>query len=310
MYKYILKRILLSVGILIGISFIIYFILYITPGDPARTKLGTTASEESVQELREEWGLNEPFLVQYVTYMKKLLHGDFGTSYRNGKSVLEEIQTRYKVTIPLQVFALILAMGIGIPFGIYAAVKQYSIIDFSTQGLAMLLQAFPDFLIAMLLMLVFSLKLGWLPSAGNSTPLHFILPCIAVSASSVGGMMRMTKSSMLEVIRADYVRTAKAKGATESRVIFRHCVRNAMLPVLTNIGTQFAFMMGGAVAIETVFAMNGMGAYLLDSIINKNIPCVMGSVLIMAAMVCLVNLIVDCLYGVFDPRIRAQYTGR
>ena len=122
--------------------------------------------------------------------------------------------------------------------------------------------------------------------------------------------MRMTKSSMLEVIRADYVRTAKAKGATESRVIFRHCVRNAMLPVLTNIGTQFAFMMGGAVAIETVFAMNGMGAYLLDSIINKNIPCVMGSVLIMAAMVCLVNLIVDCLYGVFDPRIRAQYTGR
>ena len=310
MYKYILKRILLSVGILIGISFIIYFILYITPGDPARTKLGTTASEESVQELREEWGLNEPFLVQYVTYMKKLLHGDFGTSYRNGKSVLEEIQTRYKVTIPLQVFALILAMGIGISFGIYAAVKQYSIIDFSTQGLAMLLQAFPDFLIAMLLMLVFSLKLGWLPSAGNSTPLHFILPCIAVSASSVGGMMRMTKSSMLEVIRADYVRTAKAKGATESRVIFRHCVRNAMLPVLTNIGTQFAFMMGGAVAIETVFAMNGMGAYLLDSIINKNIPCVMGSVLIMAAMVCLVNLIVDCLYGVFDPRIRAQYTGR
>lgn len=310
MYKYILKRIGLSIGILVGISFLIYFILYITPGDPARTKLGTTASEEAVQELREEWGLNEPFIVQYTNYMKNVLKGDFGTSYRNGSSVLDEISLRYKVTIPLQVCALMLAMAVGIPFGIYAAVKQYSIVDFSTQGFAMLLQAFPDFLIAMLLMLIFALKFGLLPAAGNASPLHFVLPCIAVSASTIGGLMRMTKSSMLEVIRADYVRTAKAKGATESQVIFKHCVRNAMLPVLTNIGTQFSFMMGGAVAIETVFAMNGMGAYLLDSITNKNIPCVMGTVLIIAAMICAVNLVVDCLYGIIDPRIRAQYTGR
>lgn len=309
MYRYILKRIGLSIGILVGISFLIYLILYITPGDPARTKLGTTASEEAVQELREEWGLNDPFIVQYANYMKNVLRGDFGTSYRNGNSVLEEISIRYKVTIPLQVCALMLAVAIGIPFGIYAAVKQYSIVDFSTQGFAMLLQAFPDFLIAMLLMLIFALKFGLFPAAGNSSPSHFILPCIAVSASTIGGLMRMTKSSMLEVIRADYVRTAKAKGATESQVIFKHCVRNAMLPILTNIGTQFSFMIGGAVAIETVFAMNGMGAYLLDSITNKNIPCVMGTVLIMASMICIVNLVVDCLYGIIDPRIRAQYTG-
>ena len=213
MIKYIFKRLLMCIPIVIAITFIIFAILSFTPGDPARNKLGNLASKEAVEELREEWGLNDPFLVRYVNYMKGLLHGDMGRSYTKDTVVAEDLKVCSKVTFPMIIIGLFSAALLGIPLGVYAAVKQYSVLDLSVQAVAMLLQAIPQFVMGLLLMLFCALKMGWFPASGDSTPMHFVLPCIAVFGGCLAAIVRLTRSSMLEVIRADYVRTARAKGA-------------------------------------------------------------------------------------------------
>lgn len=310
MSKFILKRILICIPILLGVSIFVFFILYLMPGDPAQAKLGSMATQAEIQNLREEWGLNDSFIEQYVRYMKDLFHGDMGESYVKGTNVATDIIQRSQVTIPLVFAGLLLSVVIGITLGVYAAVKQYSFVDYSAQVIALLFQAVPAFLMAFLLMLIFSIKLGWFPAVGNDSIANFVLPTVATAASGMAGIIRLTRSSMLESIRADYVRTARAKGAKEVTVIFRHCLQNALMTVLTSVGSTISVSITGAVVVETVFAMNGLGMYMRDAVLLGDRPPVMGCVLFLSVITCGVNLLVDVLYGVIDPRIKAQYVGK
>ena len=310
MIKFVIKRILICIPILLGVSLLVFSILYMTPGDPAQAKLGAYATREEIDALREQWGLNDGFVEQYVNYMVNLFQGDLGESYVKGTSVAADLVQRCQITIPLVFAGLLLSIVIGVPLGVYAAVKQYSVVDYTAQAVALLFQAVPAFLLGMLLMLWFSLKLGWLPSVGNDSFANYILPTLATGAGGMAGIIRLTRSSMLESIRADYVRTARAKGAKDSTVIFKHCLKNALMTVLTSVGGTIALSISGAVVVESVFAMNGIGMYLRDAILVGDRPPVMGCVLLLAVITCICNLIVDVLYGVIDPRIKAQYVGK
>lgn len=307
MLRYILKRLLLMIPVLLGISFILFSILNLTPGDPARAMLGDGASEEDVELLREEMGLNEPFFVRYGKYVLGLFQGDFGKSYVSGRLVSDEILTRFPTTIRLAFCGITFAVLLGIPIGIISAVRQYTIIDNVSLIATLILTSMPGFWLGLMLILNFSLKLGWLPSAGSDTWMHMILPTITVSAASLATLIRMTRSTMLETIRQDYIRTAKSKGATEGRVIFKHALRNALIPVVTVVGIQFGTLLGGAVITESVFAINGLGYYIVEAVKMKDAPVVIGAVMLIAFVGGLVNLIVDVLYTYIDPRLKAQF---
>jgi peptide/nickel transport system permease protein len=306
MLKYIGKRILTMIPVLLGISFIIFMIMSLTPGDPANLILGEGATKEAVAELREEMGLNDPVLVQYVRYMFKVITKfDFGTSYLNSVPVMEELLYRLPTTIKLAIGSVALMVIIGVPVGILSAVKQYSIMDNATLLIAMVLCAMPSFFFGLLSQLIFSLKLGWLPAIGADTWKHFILPCATCCAVHLAQLIRMTRSNMLEVIRADYIRTARSKGCTERRIIFRHALRNALLPVITIIGLNFGAMLGGAIITESVFSLPGLGTMMINGIRKKDTPAVMASLLFVALMISIINLVVDLIYAAVDPKLRS-----
>lgn len=307
MLRYILKRLLLMIPVLLGISFILFSILNLTPGDPARAMLGEGATEEDVQQLREEMGLNDPFFVRYGKYIIDLFQGDFGKSYVSGRLVSDEILTRFPTTIRLAFCGITFAVLVGIPVGIISAVRQYTIIDNVSLIATLILTSMPGFWLGLMLILTFSLKLGWLPTAGSDTWMHMILPTITVSAASLATLIRMTRSTMLETIRQDYIRTAKSKGATGGCVIFKHALRNALIPVVTVVGIQFGTLLGGAVITESVFAINGLGYYIVEAVKMKDAPVVIGAVMLIAFVGGLVNLIVDVLYTYIDPRLKAQF---
>jgi len=307
MLRYILKRLLLMIPVLLGISFILFSILNLTPGDPARAMLGEGATEADVQQLREEMGLNDPFFVRYGKYVLGLFQGDFGKSYVSGRLVSEEILTRFPTTIRLAFCGITFAVLVGIPVGIISAVRQYTIIDNVSLIATLILTSMPGFWLGLMLILTFSLKLGWLPTAGSDTWMHMILPTITVSAASLATLIRMTRSTMLEAIRQDYIRTAKSKGAAEGRVIFKHALRNALIPVVTVVGIQFGGLLGGAVITESVFAINGLGYYIVEAVKMKDAPVVIGAVMLIAFVGGLVNLVVDVLYTYIDPRLKAQF---
>ncbi|MDD4781685.1 MAG: ABC transporter permease [Tissierellia bacterium] len=307
MLKFIFKRLMMIIPVILGISFIIFSIMALTPGDPARLMLGENATQEDVEKLREEMGLNDNFVVRYFNYMKDVIRGDFGISYRNRIPVFDEVFARFPNTLVLAFWGISLSVMIGVPIGIISAVKQYSIIDTVSLGVALILTSIPAFWLGLMLILLFSLKLDLLPSTGVETWKHFILPSVTLAAGTMATLIRMTRSTMLEVIRQDYIRTARAKGATENRIIFKHALRNALLPVITIIGINFGFQLGGAMVIETVFAMPGLGTLMITSVRLKDTPMVMASVLFVAIAVSLVNLLVDLLYSYIDPRIKSQY---
>ena len=309
MLKYILKRLLLLIPVIIGISFIIFSIMQLTPGDPAREILGETATQEAVDALREEMGLNDPFLLQYGRYMWNAIRGDFGTSYQTGQSVIKQILERFPTTIYLAIGATLAAILIGIPVGLISAFKQYSIIDDVSTIFSMVLTAVPNFWLGLVLMLTLSLKLKWFPAYGATSLKHFVLPWITLSGMTLAVLSRMTRSSMLEVIRQDYIRTARAKGAKERRIVFHHALRNALLPVITVIGTQLSVQLGGAIIVETVFSIPGLGTMIISGIKTKDIPVVMGGVMFIALVGGLVNLLVDILYAYIDPRLKSRYVG-
>lgn len=309
MLKYILKRLLLLIPVIIGISFIIFSIMQLTPGDPAREILGDNAAQEAVDALREEMGLNDPFLVQYGRYMWRAARGNFGTSYQTGQSVMKQILERFPTTIYLAIGATLVAIIIGVPVGLISAVKQYSLMDDVSTIFSMVLTAIPNFWLGLVLMLALSLKLKWFPAYGATSLKHFVLPWITLSCMTLAVLIRMTRSSMLEVIRQDYIRTARAKGAKESRIVFRHALRNALLPVITVIGTQLSVQLGGAIIVETVFSIPGLGTMIISGIKTKDIPVVMGGVMFIALVGGLVNLLVDILYAYIDPRLKSRYVG-
>ena len=307
MLKYIGKRLLMLIPVLLGVTFIIFVITYITPGDPARIILGETATPESVEALRNEMGLNKPFLIRFITYVWDALRGDFGNSYMTGQPVMELILDRFPSTLILALTSVGISITLGLTLGIIAAVKQYSVFDDVSMSLALIGVSMPAFWLGLLLVLVFSVNLGWLPSSGYSSWKHLILPAVTNGVGACAIIARMTRSSMLEVIRQDYITTARAKGQKETIVVMRHAFKNALIPIINVVGLQFGALLGGSVLIESVFAVPGLGKLMVDAIKQRNYPVVQGSVLYMAVMFTLVNLLIDVVYAFVDPRIKSQY---
>ena len=306
MLRYIIRRVLFLIPVLLGVAFCVFTLLYLTPGDPARMVLGDMATDEAIKEFRDKEGLNDPYLVQFGNYVWKAINGDIGRSYSSRRPVMKELLTAFPYTLKLSAFAMIIAILIGIPCGIISAIKQYSWFDTITMIFAMVGLSMPVFWLGLLLILLFSVHLRWLPSSGFSTFKAMILPSVALAAQSISMVTRMTRSSMLEVIRADYIRTARAKGQKESIVIWVHALRNALIPVVTLCGLQFGSLLSGAILTETVFAVPGVGQLMIRAIMARDYPMVQGGVLFVAIAFSIVNLLVDVLYAYIDPRIKAE----
>ncbi len=309
MLRFILKRMLMLIPVLLGLSFIIFSIMNMTPGSVGRMMLGDNASEEEIWEKEEELGLHENFFVRYAKYVWNALHGDFGKSYRNRIPVFDEIMARFPNTLKLAFWGILISVAIGIPIGVISAVKQYTAIDNISMVLALLMTSVPSFSLGLVMMLIFSAKLGWLPSSGNDSWISYIMPCITVAASTLATLLRMTRSTMLEVIRSDFIRTARSKGSSERKVIVEHALRNTLLPIVTVIGNNFGYLLGGAMIAETVFSIPGLGSLMISSVRSKDTPMVMASVLFVALAVGIVNLAVDILYAFIDPRVKLQFVG-
>ena len=307
MHKFILRRLLLMVPVIIGVLFIIFTIIYITPGDPASLLLGERARPEDIAALRLEMGLDDPFFIQFFGYLGRAARLDFGTSYQTKRPVFDELKDRFPTTILLAAISIVFAIIVGVPSGILCAMKHNSMADSITTVLGLIILSIPNFWLGLMLILLFSVTLGWLPVSGFSTPLHWIMPMLTLGLSFSGIFMRYTRSSMLEVIRQDYIRTARAKGQKESTVIFKHALRNALIPVITLAGISFGGLLGGAILTETVFAIPGVGGYMVQSIRSRDTPIIQGGVLMIAIGFSFVNLLVDILYSFVDPRIRSQY---
>lgn len=307
MHKYVIKRLLLLIPVLLGVSLLVFTILSLTPGDPAQLILGESAPREAVLKLREEMGLNDPFLLQYLRFVKNAIVGDFGRSYTTGREVFGEIFSRFPNTFVLAVTGMIISICIGIPVGIISATKQYSFLDSFSMVLALLGVSMPVFWLGLMLILVFSVKLGVLPSGGFDGLKSIILPAMTLGVGSAAIITRMTRSSMLEVIRQDYIRTARAKGVAEKVVINRHALKNALIPIITVVGLQFGGLLGGAVLTESVYSWPGVGRLMVDAIRQKDTPTVLAAVVFLAAVFSVVNLLVDILYAYVDPRIKSQY---
>ena len=312
MHKYILKRLLMLIPVILGVTFIVFFILNLSPGDPAAMILGEQATAEALEMKREELGLNDPILVRYFNYMKDLLHGDMGVSYRNSISVWEQVIDRFPNTVVLAIAGILVALLIGLPLGILSAKKQNTIIDNISMVLSLIGVSMPNFWFGLLVVMLFSLKLGWLPSQGMGEGfvpllLSLILPALTLGTGAAGSIARMTRSSMLEVIRQDYISTARAKGVDERTVTFQHMLRNALIPIITAVGLQFGGLLGGAMLTETVFSWPGLGRLMVENIKSKDIPMVLGCVVFLATMFTIVNLLVDIVYAFVDPRIKSLY---
>ena len=308
MSKYVVKRLLYMIPVLLGVSFLVFTILSLTPGDPGSIILGITAKPEDIAALNAEFGYDKPFFIRFFSYIGDVIfHFDLGTSYQSRQPVVNDIVARFPNTFMLTLFSMSAASIIGISLGIISAIKQYTALDQTLVVIALVFASIPGFWLGLMLMLFFSMKLGVLPSYGASSLKHFILPTITVSMTSAAGLLRLTRSAMLETVRQEYIRTAKAKGASEKKIIWKHALRNAMIPVVTTLGTSFGASLGGAIIAETVFAMPGMGTLITTAIRQKDIPVVMGSTLFLAFLFSLIILLVDVMYAFIDPRIKAKY---
>lgn len=313
MHKYILKRIFMLIPVLIGVTFLVFFIMALRPGDPAVIILGDGATDESVAQLREELSLDQPLMVRYGKYLSDLLHGDMGVSYKNRLDVMDQILDRFPNTVLLAVTGMFVALLIGIPIGILSAKKQYTLIDNVSMVFALLGVSMPNFWFGLVVVMIFSLGLGILPSSGMGqgfigTLKSLILPALTLGTGAAATVTRMTRSSMLEVIRQDYIDTARSKGIKESQVTRRHMFKNALIPIITVVGLQFGYLLGGAVLTETVFSWPGLGRFMVDAIKTKDTPVVLGAVIFMSVVFSVVNLAVDILYAYVDPRIKSQYS--
>ena len=304
MLKYVLKRLLLLIPVVLGITFIIFVVLNLAPGDPAVQILGADATAEALAAKRAELGLDQPIVIQYIRYIAGVLQGDFGTSWLSGYEGLPEFLHRIPYTILLGSLSMFVSVIIGIPLGIIAAIRQYHFVDYASLALALVLFSLPSFWLAMMCQILFCLTLGWLPASGVGSLSHFVLPSITLGANILASQLRMTRTSMLDVIKQDYIRTARAKGADERRVVIHHVLRNGMLPVVTQVGISFASCMGGSVITETVFSIPGIGSLLINAVKGRDIPVVMGTLIFIAIFVGIINLIVDIIYAFIDPRVK------
>lgn len=309
MYKYICKRLLQLLPVLIGVSLLIFVIMDLASGDVTAIIAGEDMTQAEIEELRRSLGLTDPLLVRYVRYMWNLLHGDMGTSYIYGKPVWDMFITRFPNTLALAAGVTVFAVLTSIPLGVYSAVRHGSLADNISMIIAMLGMSIPNFWFGLMLIIVFSLNLGWFPSAGNEAGLRsLVLPALTLGTDKMASLARITRSSMLDVIRADYLRTARAKGVPERLVIYKHALRNALIPIITNIGGMFAGCLGGATVTESVFTWPGVGSLIIDSIKSRDTIVVTGCIIIKTVTISIVLLLVDILYAYVDPRIKSQYT--
>jgi ABC-type dipeptide/oligopeptide/nickel transport system permease component len=304
MARYIAKRFLISIPILLLVVTLVFFAFQLIPGDPARMYVGVDASQEAVERVRHDLGLDQPVLTQYVGYMSRLARGDLGKSIYTRRPVVQELGPRFWNTVQLSLAAIVFATVVGVVLGTLATVKQGTVWDHLLTVVSLFGISMPVFWMGLLLAYVFSVRLHWLPSAGNDSWRHFLMPTFCLSAFSLAFITRMTRSSLLEVMAQDYVRTALAKGVREAIVVGWHALRNALLPVVTVVGLRFGYMLGGAVVTEEVFAWPGLGRLLVTAVGQRDIPLVQGALLLFGTSFVLVNLAVDLLYGVLDPRIR------
>jgi ABC-type dipeptide/oligopeptide/nickel transport system permease component len=303
MFQYVLKRLLSTLPVLFGISLIVFILLRSLPGDPAQVLAGELATQENVEAMRAEWGLDKPIYVQYGIFLRNLVRLDLGKSARTSQPVTTEIWSRLPNTVLLAVVSIILACLLGIPAGIFSAVKRYTPADYIVMVLALFGISMPVFWLGLMLIILFAVKLHWLPAGGIGSWRHVILPAFTLALFSIAFIARMTRSSMLEVMSQDYVTTARSKGLLEKVVILKHALRNAFIPVITVIGLQFGALLGGAVLTETVYAWPGIGRLIVDSIQARDYNMIQGIVLVFACLYILVNLIIDVLYAYIDPRI-------
>lgn len=308
MLRYIMKRILWLVPILLGVSFIVFTIMYLSPGDPVTLILGEGASEEAYEALRIQMGLDRSFIEQFFSYIRRVVFDlDLGRSYVSNRVVLDEILVRLPNTIRLASWSILIATLIGVPLGVISATRPYSKLDNTVMFISLMGVSMPTFWQALLLIILFTSTLGWLPATGFTTWQQMIMPVAALATSSMGMIARITRSSMMEVLDQDYIRTSQAKGVPDGRVIFQHALKNALIPVVTVIGLQFGALLGGAVLTETIFSINGLGTMMVNAIRTRDSMVVQGGVLFIAFIFTLVNLCVDILYAYIDPRIRSQY---
>lgn len=307
MWKFIVKRLVSMIPVLLGVTLVIYLIMSMAPGDPAKVILGEQATPEQIAALREELHLNDPVLMQYARYIGGLLTGTMGNSYNSGLECGIEIMGRFPNTVRLASVSVVLSVVLALPLGVIAAVKQNTIFDGASMVFALIGISMPVFWLGMLLILFFSLRLGWFPSSGSEGLKSLVLPAVTLGFQHMASIARVTRSSMLEVIRADYIRTARAKGVPENKVITKHALKNALIPTVTVIGLQIGGMLGGSVMTESVFAWPGIGRLMVQSINKRDIPMVLGCVIMFSVSFSIINLIVDVLYGFIDPRIKSQY---
>ena len=312
MTKFIIRRLLLAIPTLLGVTFFVFLSLRLVPGDPAIALAGELATPELIQQVRNELGLDQPIPIQYVNYVFRMVQGDMGQSVRSRLPVTSEIQARLPRTLLLASVSLLVSSLIGIPIGVFAATRPNSWFDGGSMVFALLGISMPIFWLGLMLMILFAVLIPqWfglsgplLPPTGSGTWKHLVMPVIALAANSMALQSRMTRACMMEVLREDYIRTARAKGQRERTVIYGHALRNAMLPIVTIIGLQFGTLLGGAVLTETVFSWPGIGRLLVDAIGFRDYPIIQGTVLVIAVGFVLTNLIVDVLYAYLDPRIQ------
>ena len=316
MRSYLARRLLLLVPVLVGVSVVVFLVLHLSPGDPAEIMLGSQATQEDLARLRRELGLTEPLHVQYLHWVAHVARGDLGRSLWMKRPVLDEVLNRYKATLVLTASGLLLSTLGGLALGVASAVRPHSFLDRASAVTSLFGASMPVFWLGIVLMVVFSLWLGWLPASGMWAPYgegglrdllaHLVLPAVTLAAASLTIIARLTRSAMLEILSQDYIRTARAKGLVEQRVVFRHGLKNALIPIVTVVGVQAGYLLGGAVLTETVFAWPGVGLLMVQGILARDFPLVQGCVLVIALTFVLINLAVDLLYAWLDPRIQYE----
>jgi peptide/nickel transport system permease protein len=294
-------------NVICGVLILTFLLIHLVPGDPVEVMLGESASSADRESLRQELGLNQPIITQFVTYIAKLARGDFGVSIHTKTPIIEMIKTRYPATLKLAFVSLIIGLAIGVPMGVYAALKAGHWQDFVVTIVSVRFSAMPAFWLGPMLMLLFAVWLGWLPVSGMDSPTSIILPAITLGFGLSAILTRMTRTSLLEVLGDDYIRTARAKGLGEKTIIFRHALRAALLPIITIVGLQMGSLLAGTVITETIFSWDGIGRLLVESIEKRDYPITQACVLVVALSYVLVNLLTDILYRIADPRVKFHH---
>ena len=306
MGRFLARRLVLTIPVLLGVATLVFSLIHLIPGDPAQAMLGEAAPQSDVEELRRQLGLDRPLIQQYVAFLSGLVKGDLGTSLRTGLPVTEQIVERMPATFELAAAAMLVAILFSMPLGIAAAVRRGTVVDHAAMTVSLAGVSVPNFWLGPLLAIVFAVELGWLPVSGRGTWAHLVLPAVSLGAALAAILARMTRATMLEELREPYVQAARARGASKPRAVLRHAFRNSLIPVVTLVGLQFGAVLTGAVITETIFAWPGIGRLLIQSIGFRDYPLVQGCILLIALTYVAVNLVTDMLYGVLDPRIRYE----